>query len=420
MTAHAPSDLFRPEVAEARKDRLHGEIIVIQPVRTHLLTGLLVAVVALLAGWVALGSYTRNETARGILITDTPTAKIVALRPGVISKLLVREGDAVRAGQKLALIRVEQPDEQGGSAVGDSLVELGAQKLLLDEQVRLAGARADADKARLAATVNGLRQQGQDLARQIDLQEQVVDSTQESLDRIQPVMERGFVSRLDFERRRQAMLVARQQLSQLQQQFNAIAAEQRRTSAELARVEADRGSEIATARTSAHGVAQQQALAMSQRGYVLTSPVAGRVTALQAAVGRAVDGSAPLMAIVPDGSSLHAEVYAPTRAIGFVRPGQEVRLLYDAFPYQRFGSFKGRVSRVTRTVLDPREIAVPLKFEEPVYRIEVAIDRTAVEGFGQSLPLQPGMSLSANLILDRRSFGEWLLQPLNAVLKRNQ
>jgi hypothetical protein len=40
---------------------------------------------------------------------------------------------------------------------------------------------------------------------------------------------------------------------------------------------------------------------------------------------------------------LQAEIYIPSRAIGFVKPGQEVRLLYDAFPYQRFGAYRGRV-----------------------------------------------------------------------------
>jgi membrane fusion protein len=127
----------------------------------------------------------------------------------------------------------------------------------------------------------------------------------------------------------------------------------------------------------------------------------------------------PMMIIIPEGSRLHAEIYAPTRAIGFVKPGQEVRLLYEAFPYQRFGSFQGKVTRVSRTVIDPRELTAPLKAEEPVYRIEVALDRQSVEAFGDRLALQPGMTLSANLILDRRSFLDWLLQPLNAVMMRS-
>jgi membrane fusion protein len=126
------------------------------------------------------------------------------------------------------------------------------------------------------------------------------------------------------------------------------------------------------------------------------------------------------MTIVPEGSSLHAEVYAPTRAIGFVEPGQEVRLLYDAFPYQRFGSFTGRIVRVSRAAIDPRDLSVPLHLEEAVYRIEVAPEAQSVDAFGAAQPLQPGMTLSANIVLDRRSFLDWLLTPINAVLRRNR
>jgi membrane fusion protein len=95
-----------------------------------------------------------------------------------------------------------------------------------------------------------------------------------------------------------------------------------------------------------------------------------------------------------------------------------VRLLYDAFPYQRFGSFTGRIARVSRTAMDPRELNVPLKIEEPVYRIEVTPGAQTVEAYGESLPLQPGMSLTASLILERRSFLDWLLTPLRAVKNR--
>jgi membrane fusion protein len=125
------------------------------------------------------------------------------------------------------------------------------------------------------------------------------------------------------------------------------------------------------------------------------------------------------MEIVPQRSTLHAEIYAPTRAIGFVKPGLEVRLLYDAFPYEKFGSFGGRVTQVSHAVMDPRQIAAPLNLQEAVYRLEVIPQAQAVEAYGRKEPLQAGMAVTANIILERRSFLSWLLEPLNAVLHRN-
>lgn len=420
MNAEPEQPLFRPEVAEARKQRLHGDIVLSQPVGTQALALLLFGIIALLAAWVVFGEYTRAENARGILVTDDPTAKVVAVRPGIVTQLLAREGDLVRAGQRLAIVHVETAGEAGGSAIAESLTAIDVQRGLSAEQVRLAGLRARSDRARLAATLAGISQQRADLAGQINLQEQVVLSSKLTFERLLDVVEKGYLSKVEYERRRQQLLVAQQQLGQFRGQYNALTAEERRAAAELARVDADAGTEVAAARTSAESLTQQRARLRAERAYVVNAPVAGRIAAIQSSVGDSLEGGHTLMSIVPEGTRLHAEIYAPTRAIGFVRAGQEVRLLYDAFPYQRFGSFKGVITSVSRVILEPEDAHLPFKIDEPVYRIEATPDAQTVAAFGGRLPLQPGMTLTANLVLDRRSFGEWLLQPLNAVLNRNR
>ena len=331
--------LFRTEAVEARNQRLEGEVILAQPVRAHILTGLLVAIVALLAAWLTLGTYTRSEIARGILLTDIPSAKVLAMKPGRITQLLVREGDRVEAGQTLATVVVEQNDESGDSAIAQTLSALDVQRRLGEQKALLVTQRGAAERARLAATLDGIGRQRSGIADQIRLQEQLVASSQDLLDRMTQVIERGFVSRIEFERRRQTLLAAQQQLAQLRQQAGVLAADEQRVAAEVSLIAADVATATASAQSDVQSVIQQRAQSFAQRAYVIAAPISGRVTALQTAAGRTVDGSAPLMTIVPDPSTLHAEIYAPTQAVGFVRPGEEVRLLYDAFPYQRFGSF---------------------------------------------------------------------------------
>jgi membrane fusion protein len=420
VSAEPQQPLFREEVLEARRTRLEGEIVLTQPLRVRGMVLLLFALIAVTGVWISTGHYARTEIARGILVADESSANIVAMRPGQVTQLLVKEGDLVRPGQRLASIRVEQAGETGVSAVGESLAAVEAQQGLVREQVRLAGSKAESDRSRISATLAGIRQQRSDLAGQSELQQQVVASYRDTFERVQSVVEKGFISRIEVERRRQAWFAARQELARLQQQSNALLAEERRAAAELQRIAADNGSEVAAALSSAESLVQQRARLGGERAYTITAPIAGRVTAIQTGTGRSVDSSRPLMAIVPERSQLHADVYAPTRAIGFVKAGQEVRLLYDAFPYQRFGSFRGRITAVSRVVLDPRELSAPLQIEEPVYRIVVTPDRQTAEAYGDDLPLQPGMTLTANLVLDRQSFLDWLLKPLNAVMRRSE
>ena len=78
-----------------------------------------------------------------------------------------------------------------------------------------------------------------------------------------------------------------------------------------------------------------------------SSPVAGRVAALPVAVGQPVSPGGTVAVVIPEGAKLEAELLAPSRAAGFIRPGQDVRLMLQAFPYQRFGTVKGEIKTIS-------------------------------------------------------------------------
>jgi len=118
------------------------------------------------------------------------------------------------------------------------------------------------------------------------------------------------------------------------------------------------------------------------------------------------------MEIVPDDSPLQAELLIPTRAAGFVRIGQPVRFLYDAFPYQNYGAYTGHISELAHTVLTKSDATGPIVPEEPAYKATALLDRPDVDANGRKEPLRAGMLLKAEIILDRRSLARWILDPL--------
>jgi len=247
----------------------------------------------------------------------------------------------------------------------------------------------------------------------------VVASTTTTFDQLQSVVDKGFVSKLEYERRRQLALSTRQDLSRLHQQLASTRADIARTVTEQGRVPLEARSSQMTARSTIETLRQHRTKVEGEASYLIEAPVSGRVTAIQTGVGRAVSGAVPLMVIMPDGARLRADIYVPSRAIGFVRSGQEVRLLYDAFPYQRFGSFTAHVQTISRIAVAGGETDAPFKIDEPVYRITAIPERQQISAFGKPTPLQPGMTLVANIILERQSFLDWLLSPLRAVANRN-
>ena len=131
-----------------------------------------------------------------------------------------------------------------------------------------------------------------------------------------------------------------------------------------------------------------------RRAYVIRAPDAGRISTLQATVGQFADPRRPQMEIIPSDSALQAELFIPTRAIGFVKPGQEVRILYEAFPYQQFGTYGGRVNEISQTILSRvRRLWTHRAQGARLQGHRAALDRPDIDAYGKRIPLQPGMLL---------------------------
>jgi len=118
------------------------------------------------------------------------------------------------------------------------------------------------------------------------------------------------------------------------------------------------------------------------------------------------------------GDTTQAQLFSPSRSVGFVAPSQRVTIRYPAYPYQKFGQQPARVVQVSRTPLAPSELAalaLPAlgNGSEPMFRITVALEGAPVAG-----PLAAGMRLQADVLLERRRLIEWLFEPLLGLRSR--
>jgi membrane fusion protein len=108
----------------------------------------------------------------------------------------------------------------------------------------------------------------------------------------------------------------------------------------------------------------------------------------------------------------------PSRSIGFIAAGDRVSMRYQAFPYQRFGTFKGRVTEIPRSMVAPGEADGPIALQESAYRVTVKIESQTVRTERAEVALQAGMQLDADVWLERRRLVEWLFEPLLTVARR--
>ena len=309
--------------------------------------------------------------------------RVGALRGGVVTELRVKEGDRVVSGQPLFTVASRQGLEAGGTLDAAVLASLDTQIQVLKEQIAADPERVANEVRRLDAAIVSVAAERDALGAQRRLMAERVQVTEDRRGTVARLTQQGHSTRTALQEQDEALLARRQALAEIDRDLAAADKELGQTQLQREQLPVQQAERLAQLRLGLADRERQKAEAQGQRAQVLTAPIAGHVTALQAAPGQIVDPAKPLLTLLPDGASLLAELFVPSRAIGFVEPGQRVRLMVDAFPYQRFGTIGGSVETVSQAVLSPNEVIGRTTLTEPAYRVTVRLDRQAIDAFGR-------------------------------------
>jgi membrane fusion protein len=413
------TELFRKEAVVHATRRLSGAVVLATPLSLRILGLGLCGIVFAAVVFASIATYARRATVTGWLVPDKGLIRATISSGGFIESVAIREGDIVAKGVKLAEIRIGGETANGN--VGEGVMrQLRAEAEAARARAQTLTERLNAEVAQASSRLSRLRLELQQSQIQENRQEQRLQLAQQELGRAQEIAAKGFMARRDLDARRSAALMAEQELAGQRRQAISLEQEIADVQARLSAIVLEKETAAAETRSADANLQQRIIDAEARRVQLVVSPVAGRVAALPVAVGQPISAGATVAVIVPADAKLEAELLAPSRAAGFIRAGQEVRLMLQAFPHQRFGTLRGEVNTISHAVLGPTEISIPgLAIQEPVFRVRVRLTRDEVEAYGNLIPLQPGMLLSADVVFDRRSLIEWLFDPLFAVARRS-
>jgi membrane fusion protein len=415
------SPLFRPEALAAHTELRWGRPIGLIPLSWKIISIFLAVLLVAIVAFLTTATYSRKETVRGILKPVGGETRVMAPQGGVLRALYVAEGALVERGTPLAKVSRETLLSDG--LIADEQVIEGLRQeeaTFRDRLTALAGA-APLDVVSMASSLAALESDRAAALESARLGDARLAIATQRVTSARPLVASGLIAAEELRRREEAELALRQEIAAARGRARSLEAQIRELGARRSRLPFDQAQQRSQLEAALASLSQRRAQAEAARGYELRAQVAGRVSAVQVAPGQNLDPYRPLMTVTPAGARLTAEVYVPSRAIGFVKPGQKVRLLYDAFPYQRFGAAQGTVEAVSATVLMPQEVNAALRTEEvrePVYRVTVSLARQDMAAFGQLSALSAGMALTADIILEHRSFAEWLFEPVLAMRGR--
>lgn len=412
--------LFRPEVLEARQQAWLGGIQLIRPLSLSFLTACAVGAALLVLAYLFFGEYTRKARVGGVLVPDLGVIRLMPPEPATVLERLAREGQAVRRGDLLFVLSVDRATA-GGDAQASVQRSLAVTERSLHDALQRQNDLLETRRTALDRQVADRRAELAQIDAESRLHGERLALAQQALTQYESLHRDNFISFAQLRAKGEEVLAVRAQLRTLERQR---AAQQR----EIGVLEGERR-ELPLQAQAAKGaierdlatVAKEAAQTEARRRILVHAPSDGVLGAVLAQPGQPVTPAAALASLVPADAQLQAHLYAPSSALGFLRPEQAVLLRYQAYPYQKFGHQTGQVLQVSRTPLQAAEMAgVPLAgvaafsdvSGEPLYRITVALDRQTVAAYGQPQALVAGMQLEADVQLDRRRLIEWLFEPL--------
>jgi membrane fusion protein len=412
--------LFRPEALEARRQQWLGEVRLVRPVSMSLLVLLLVLCAVAIGTWLMLGEYTRKAHVRGLLVPDRGWIRLVSPQVATVAERRVTQGQAVKAGDVLFVLSLDHYTRDGGSQqrVHRSLQARQASLLeSLEAQTRLSRER----DAALALRLDTLKRESAQLDAEMDLQRQRLLLSQQALARLESLRADGFATTAQIQAKNEEALGLRAQAASLERQRSTLAREVASLEGQRRELPLQVRARAGELQREAQALAKESADNDAKHELVIRAPQDGTVATVLAEPGQSVVPDAALASLVPADARLQAHLYAPSSALGFIRPQQVVRLRVAAFPYQKFGHQAGHVQQVSSTPLQAGELAaLPLasKPDEPLYRVTVTLDRQHATAYGQEQPLTAGMQLDADVLLERRRLVEWLFAPVLGIAGR--
>lgn len=357
---------------------------------TYFFVAFAVATLVLLS----MGTIARKDTVRGILTLGSSEIKLEAPRLGRVTKIYASEGQSVKRGQALAKIVIEN----------DALTEK-TNALLVPMERRAITQRLKKEWSNYYELTTQLRIETEKL--------RIAKKKAELVKGLEPTYDSGPLQhqKVEYDYLDQANTVGDTKLK-----LNTLVGDIEQDDLLLKKLSGYEAARRPTIVGANPAVREIYVESQVSNEVILKAPLDGTITFIRSKLVTSTDPGEPLLMMAPAKAPLLGVAYVPSKLTGSIRPKQTVKLMFDAFPYQRFGLAEGEVASISFMPLNRSEIKAP-QANDAAYKVTINVKNSgAVPSY--SSQLRPGMAFAADIISERRSFLAILLEPLIAAGKR--
>lgn len=420
--------LYRPEYFEAQKSDHQGSILIDASLNQHLFVAASVFVLMTIICFVVFAEYTRRDTLNGVVSPTGGIVKIQANDEGYAEKVLVTEGEKILAGAPLYEIKTERYDQFGQGVKKRIVTTIENQIALLNERRSKEIEKSqhqleviDNDLIRLSEEANILKVV-------VDLSEQELSLAQSLVDKQQVLVNKQFISSIELQRQRLELITLEAKVQNQRLSLQRLGREKANREETRETLQLELEIALQDIDRQLQQIVQNKMEYFFQTDTQIVSPINGVVASIFVKEGHSVNKGQPLLVLIPEGEEpVFVELYAPSRSIGFIQEGQDVRLRFDAFPYEKFGVQQGVISSISKSAVTaemlPNSPLIQSQLSRThggvgLYQVRVKLEKPTITVYGEEQMFVPGMTLTADIELDARKVYEWLLEPLYTIKGR--
>jgi adhesin transport system membrane fusion protein len=357
--------------------------------------GALLGIVVLIV-WAYFAQIDQVTRASATVIASARTQDIQAAEGGVLTDILVKEGEEVKKGQ--LLVRLEE--ERAQAAVANSGSKIAALKAKI--------ARLEAEIfERPLVFPEGIKNYSEYIENQTQLynrRRQAIDQDVNSLQKMmvlaqqelsmnEPLLTYGDVSQADVIKLRRQVAEIQAQITNKQNKYFEEAQSEMTKSQEELDVELEQ--------------LRDHSQVLEEKN--LFAPTNGKVNnILITTIGGVVKPGEIIMEILPTSSDLIVEAKVSPADIAYVKEDQVASVKLDAYDYSIFGAMNGNVIYISPDTL----MEQTPKGEEPYYRVQIKITGAEFAGRRDEIVIKPGMTASVDIKAQERSVLSYLTKPI--------
>lgn len=421
-------NLFRHEVVESRTTHLTGVVRLDRPFTftlIALLSGICILCTTL---FLTFGTVSRKVKLSDILVPVGGTLQLVAPDAGIVSEIKDLEGREVLIGQILATVRRNREGVISGTVTNaarqiTSQVALRLHSVNLERKLRESHAQQKMNI--IARRVSILEAEFEKIRDEEKLVRDRLHLAKISVERYKALAADGFVSKNQFQLREEEFLDLTARLHSLDRSRLVIERERKSYDVERIQTKTQLKAELLQLETAAELLQHESIERSVNNEQVIMAPFTGKITATHVEAGQALNAGQTVMSMVPSengGATLEAQLFATSRDVGLIEIGREVRLRYGAFPFQRYGTYRGHIRSISSSPITVDEFQQKIGFSasnrvasEPRYKVVVRLNSQTVWARGRAHTLKPGFDLDADVISESSTLGSLLFEPLLAV-----